>query len=401
MLTPRAYPTQLPPAFWDKLSEVPLTKNAIRELERRNANEFCHAQSLRTCPPRRPFTQRSATQYLARIKRFARRGGPDLSVLRGVVMNNTTQSHLVRPKHGSVSASESTPTLPPTSTKKTSPYDRAFQQLLIDYGIYPDGYEYPNGQVLRPPGNLEEIMQAMVKRRPSLSSSRFQQEDFEHFKRADRHAFKEPQVMSTVIPIIEGRIKDGRSVAGQVPLTNLEDPTIDLLVPGNPDRYYGARPEQLDRQVRTQLGKHIVPSTQHDLPIVPNFFLNVKGLNGTLAVAKNQACYNGALGARGMNSLQIYADLEFDSDNKAYTLTSTYYGGLLTIYASYPLLRASLQVPHEYAMVEIDAYILTRNIDTFRAGVSAYRNARDWAKQKRDEAIKRANETAVRDRGDT
>ncbi|KAJ3579925.1 hypothetical protein NPX13_g640 [Xylaria arbuscula] len=149
-----------------------------------------------------------------------------------------------------------------------------------------------------------------------------------------------------------------------------------------------------------QLNKHIVPSTQHDLPIVPNFFLNVKGPDGTFAVAGRQACYDGALGARGMNSLQRYGDPELDADDKAYTLTSTYYEGYLNIYATYPLSRASLGMRREYAMTQIKAYALTSDVDTFRIGVSAYRNARDWARRKRDEAIQRANETAARDRRD-
>ncbi len=176
---------------------------------------------------------------------------------------NSRQSHLGRRKHGSASALESTPTLPTTRSESTSPYDQAFQQHLIDHGIYPNKYKYPNGQVL---------------------------------------------------------------------FTNLEDLTDGSLVPGNPDRYHSARPEQLDQQVRTQLDGHIVP----------NFFLTAKGPDGSLAVAKRQACYDGALGARGMNSLQTYGDPELDSDNKAYTLTSIYHGGTLTIYANYPLLRASL-----------------------------------------------------------
>ncbi len=33
-------------------------------------------------------------------------------------------------------------------------------------------------------------------------------------------------------------------------------------------------------------------------------------------------------------------------------------------------------------------------IDTFRQGATAYRNARDWTKEQRDEAFKRANERA-------
>ncbi|KAJ8132966.1 hypothetical protein O1611_g654 [Lasiodiplodia mahajangana] len=405
--------TQLPPAFWDNLSELPLTKNALRELDRRNTQDFLHTQSPCPCLPRRPGIQRNTAQCLdycspterERIRRFARIGGPNLSVLRGyrqepsIVLEfgmSDRQSHLGRRKRGSASASEC------TSTEKSSPYDRAFQQLLIDSGIYPDNYEYPNGQVLPPPDNLEEIVQAIVKPRPSLSPSRFGRGDFKQFKRANARARKKWQVMSDVIlPIIEGEVRDDSYVFGQVPFTNLEDPTGGLLVPGNPDRCYGARPEQLDRHVRTQLNKHIVPSTQHDPPIVPNFFLNVKGLDGTQAVAERQACYDGALGARGMNSLQTYSDPKSNADNKAYTLTSTYHGGQLKIYTTYPLPRASLGMRREFAMMQVKAYALTSDVDTFRAGVSAYRNARDWAKQKRDEAIKRANETAARDKRDT
>ncbi|KAI0400469.1 hypothetical protein F4802DRAFT_584711 [Xylaria palmicola] len=414
-----AYPAQLPPAFWDSLSAIPLTKNALRELERRNTKNSLHTQSFCSSLLRQPITQHSASQYLnycspierERIKRFARIGGPDLSDLRGCCYApsiglglgmSDRQSHLGRRKRGSASALESNPMLPTTSTRSTGPYDRAFQQLLIDYGVYPNRYEHADGEALPPPENLEEIRQAMVKPRPSLSLSRFSREDFEQFERADAHALKEAQVMSTVIPIIEGVVRDGSWVAGQVPFTNLEDPTGGLLVPGNPDRYYGALPAQLDRQVRTQLGKHIVPSTQHNLPVAPNFFLNTKGPDGSLAVAKNQACYEGALGARGMNSLQTYGDPELDSDNKAYTLTSIYHGGTLTIYASYLLPQAGgLGMRREYAMTQVNAYALAGNIENFRIGVSAYRNARDWAKQKRDEAIKRANETAARDQRDT
>ncbi|KAI3328247.1 hypothetical protein F4824DRAFT_493341 [Ustulina deusta] len=243
-----------------------------------------------------------------------------------------------------------------------------FQQHLIDYGIYPNKYEDPDGQALPPPENLEEM-------------------GFERFERADAHASKESQV---VIPIIEGEVRDSKSVAGQVPFTNLENLTDGSLVPSNPDRYYSARPKQLDQQVRVQLGSYIVPSTQHDLPIAPNFFLTAKGPDGPPAVAERQACHDGALGARGINSLQTYGNPELDSDNKAYMLTSIYL-----------LLQASLEMPCEYVITQIKAYALTSDVDTFRTGVSAYRNARDWAKQKRNKAIKRANETAARNKYNT
>ena len=38
---------------------------------------------------------------------------------------------------------------------------------------------------------------------------------------------------------------------------------------------------------------------------------------------------------------------------------------------------------------------MTDTAETFRQGVTAYRNARDWTKEQRDEAIKQANERVV------
>ncbi|KAI0163838.1 hypothetical protein GGR57DRAFT_451577 [Xylariaceae sp. FL1272] len=159
----------------------------------------------------------------------------------------------------------------------------------------------------------------------------------------------------------------------------------------------GARPEQLDQRVREELSGHIVPSTQHDLPIVPNFFLAVKGPDGSLAVAERQACYDGALGARGIYSLQRYGDAKPVPDNRAYTITCTYHGGQLKMYTSHLIPAACPGGPYEYIMTQIDSWSLTGNANMFRAGTAAYRNARDWAKWQRDEAITRANEKVRQD----
>ena len=100
-----AYPSCLPPQFWDGLSKIFLTKNALRELDRRNRQRK-RAESLQsTIAPRRSRRLRSSRigaarddslqrveqvlgQYsstcLKRLKRFATHGGPDLGDLRGV-----------------------------------------------------------------------------------------------------------------------------------------------------------------------------------------------------------------------------------------------------------------------------------------------------------------------------
>ena len=200
---------------------------------------------------------------------------------------SSSQSSLSHRKRGSASPSKrGQSTRNTTTTKSAGPYDRAFQNHLIDFGIHPDGYEYPNGRAPSEPGNIDDIRAALAQPGPSMSPSRFSNEDFRKFKRADTQASKERQVATSVIPIIDGDIGDTKRVAGEVPFTNLDNLTDGSLVAGNPDLYYGARPDQFDRHIREELGGQIVSSNQHNLSIVPNSFLAVEGPDGSAAVAQ-------------------------------------------------------------------------------------------------------------------
>ena len=290
-------------------------------------------------------------------------------------------------------SSDSTPHRGP-KTKRTGPYSRNCQQHLIDHGVYPVGYEYYDGQVPPPPSNLNEITERLARPRASLSSSKFSDEDFRKFRRADIHAAKEKQVSTSVIPIIEGNTGNPKCVSGGIPFTNLKPLTDGTLPPGNPDIYYGARPEQLAQQVRKERSGHITPSTQEDLPILPNFMVAVKGPDGTPAVAGRQASYDGALGARGMHSLQSYGQKDPFFDNNAYTITSIYQAGQLKMYTSHVFQSPGSGRRPEYHMHQLRQLAMIDTAEAFRQGATAYRNARDWAKEKRDEAIRQANERA-------
>ena len=289
------------------------------------------------------------------------------------------------------SKTQTTATTPTTTTKNTRPHNRNFQQHLVDHGVYPHAYKYPDGRVPAKPTNWEEINQRLTQSRSSLSPSKFSEEAFEEFVQADAHASKENKVTDTVIPIIEGKIMDGRCVAGEIPLTNLDHLTDGTLSPGNPDLFHGAHPEQLNRRIRNELRGQIVPSTQEDLPMAPNFFLAAKGPDGSLAVAGRQASYDGALGTRGIQSLQSYGNPELIYDNNAYTITSIYHGGTLKLYTSHPGRSAGPENRPEYYMNQLGAFAMTNNADTCRQGATAYRNTRDWAKDKRDGFIEAAN----------
>ena len=294
-------------------------------------------------------------------------------------------------KRKSKSTSRSRPSTNTTNTASTGPYNRNFQQNLVDGGVYPHAYRYPDGHVAAKPDNWEEIHQRLSRPRPSLSPSKFSEEAYEKFVQADADASKEKQVTTSVIPIIEGDIKDAKCVSGGIPFTNLDHLTDGTLVPGNPDIYYGARPEQLDRRVRDELSGHIIPSTQDDLPIVPNFFLAAKGPDGSLAVAGRQASYDGGLGARGMHSLESYGQEGPLFANTASTISSIYHGGQLKMFTVHPSQPTDLGSRPEYQMHQLRSFAMADTPETFRQGATYYRNGRDWAKEQRDEAIRQAN----------
>jgi len=437
--------SRTPAAFYDNLSKVWLTKHALRELDRRNAQPAPSSLCSSRPRPYRRFNRnalaelkrnRRCTKFasdflhlcpaecLKDIKRFASHGGPDISDLRSVciaryLLTSELTMSLQYPKPINVldqpmssiqsgsrgrgrgrgrkrastfsSKTQTTATVPTTATGNTRPHHRNFQQNLVDHGVYPEEYEYPDGRVPPAPDNWEEINQRLAQPRSSLSPSQFSDGAFRKFKRADAHASKENKVTDSVIPIIEGVIRDGRCVAGGIPLTNFDHLTDATISPGNPDRFYGARPEQLNRRIRNQLSGRIVPSTQEDLPMAPNFFLAAKGPDGTAVVARRQACYDGALGARGIQSLQSYGQPEPVYDNNAYTVTSIYNDGTLKLYTSHPTQPTGSENRPEYYMTQLNTWGMTGNPETFRQGAAAYRNARDWAKEKRDRFIEAAN----------
>ncbi|KAH7147059.1 hypothetical protein B0J13DRAFT_595300 [Dactylonectria estremocensis] len=161
----------------------------------------------------------------------------------------------------------------------------------------------------------------------STAASRFTREDFKKFQRADDHATKESRVTASVMPIIEGDPGDTKCVASDIPFTNLDHLTDGSLVCAKPDLYCGARLEQLHKDIRRALGNPIVPSTQFDLPVVLNNFVEIKGPDGLLSVATRQALY------------------------------------------------------------DIKGWSLTSDPETFRQGAAAFRNGRDWAKTYRDQVI--------------
>ncbi|KAM0321484.1 hypothetical protein ACHAQA_010098, partial [Verticillium albo-atrum] len=185
-----------------------------------------------------------------------------------------------------------------TKSKKSTPYNRDFEQHLADHGVYATySSEKPA---------LEEIRDTLTRPRPSLSPSKFSDGAFERFQEMNARAKDEDDVLANVIPTILGPSQTSHPSARNTAFGNLEQLTDGTIAPAKPDIYYGACPEELSRSVRDELGHHIIPSSTMDKPLAPNFFMEVKGPDGSVAVATRQARYDGAVGSRAMYSLQNY-----------------------------------------------------------------------------------------------
>ncbi|EGC47008.1 conserved hypothetical protein [Histoplasma capsulatum var. duboisii H88] len=153
-------------SYWDNLLKIWLTKDALEELDRRNS---------RLKPPQnhhRPVTRRFCTELKKRCNPFqfvldflqmyvttnpckyiiadniAQYSKPENFLERAI--SSRSQS---RKRRECSPPSTSADTRSANKSTSTTPYNRNFQQNLIDHGVYPDGYEYPDGRI---PAILED-----------------------------------------------------------------------------------------------------------------------------------------------------------------------------------------------------------------------------------------------------
>ncbi|KAI0426085.1 hypothetical protein F5Y09DRAFT_76522 [Xylaria sp. FL1042] len=378
------YSSNFSPEFWDNLSKVWLTPRALRELDRRN--------SIR--PATEPTT--SEDIHSKDLARFARHGGPDLRHLRGCPeprLNTMASNRSSQSSRSSRNTQTTNATSISSKARRSSAYDDDFEQHLIDHSIYLEGYEHPENRGTLEPENLGQIRQGLLATRASLSPSRAPDLLFRDFRQKNKTK-SEGTVMRNVIPLIAGSADIPNE--GHLPFTNLESLTNETTVKPVPDYFDGARMKDIYAKVRHDLNKTIIPTKHADVPMAANFFLEAKAPKGGADVALRQAGYDGAYGAHAMHSLQNYGKEESVYDNNAYTFSSTYHAGTSTLqlYAHHPTAPTTPGGRPEYHMTQLDGYQMTGNPKTFIDGTTAFRNARDIAKQHRDSFIDAANTRA-------
>ncbi|PLB43766.1 hypothetical protein P170DRAFT_514091 [Aspergillus steynii IBT 23096] len=386
---------QKPAAYWDNLSTLYLTKGALQELQRRIGRPQKKRQSQRPSQTAAAILKKLKNR-LEEVKRSSRQGGFDLTDLRGYpqpeIDSRCGPMTRTRPVPKSKRTRKISNDADDITSITTTPYSLNFEQHLTDHQVHPLRHSYGESQKGNKPENMLEIRNRLANRRASLSSLNFSDADFDRFSTACDTASKEPQVSASVLPFIQGNTS--QYSGGGTLFNNVAPLTDGTISDAKPDIYYGVRPEELHRKIRNDLNDMIIPCTNDSLPILPNFIVEVKGLDGKTSVSKRQCCYYGALGARAVHALQSYQPDragEAVYDNNAYTITCSYYDGMLSLFAHHLKAPAIPGERPQYFMTQLRSFMILDSPESFRDGVSAYRNARDWTKEKRDEMVVVAN----------
>ena len=267
-------------------------------------------------------------------------------------------------------------------TPRVSAYSPNFAQILADNGVSQASRSHRAA-------NHHEWNEILIQPRPSLSPSRMSDGHYDRFVKAIDEAENEGEVMSHVLPKIVG---NPRYPSRQnVQLGNL-DPIAERLVAPQPDYYEGDLPGLGNRQLRRQLDTSIVPSSRKHHPFLPNFFVEAKGPDGSLAVARRQACHDGAIGARAMHSVENLGRRREVFDNKARTASAILHGAgnldLFSHHLSPPMGDGTLSETH---MTPLRSFNLADTPGSFRQGVGAFRNASDYTHQHRKHSIENAH----------
>ncbi|KAL1892356.1 hypothetical protein Sste5346_007094 [Sporothrix stenoceras] len=281
-----------------------------------------------------------------------------------------------------------------SSSRRSSAYDGNFESHMDDFKIL---------AVARSsrPSNLVEVVAALRAPREEARDA-VTEDDFARLQAAYDRAFDEDDVVTIILPLVVGPSDwFEHNSSRNVLCNNLTPLTNNTIVSIKPNVYYGAPSSQFAPDVRATLAAHIIPTAAAPRPLLPNFFVEIKGPSGTEIVALRQVRYDGAVGARAMHSLQNYAAVRDGLprsahvyDGRVRALSVTLFSDRLRIFGHHITAPAPGESRPTYHMTRLGGWLLTEEFDQFRQGVYAYRNARDLARRFRDELIAEANNVA-------
>lgn len=255
-----------------------------------------------------------------------------------------------------------------------------------DHGIY------SNDDYIPKPHNWEELLW-MIRQPRNFPVDKV---EYQAFEKLASEVFNKNEAMTRILPLIQGNYSVYTS--GGHLFLNIENLTDNDISKASPDIYDGADPEDVDQRMLTELDTFIKPLKDKKTPVVPSFFFDFKDPDSELPANERQDFLAGSIGARAIQKVRSFEedDPEIVYDKDAYTITVTYsMGGSLSLYAHAPIQSSSNpngSPSLKYGTTLIKKYAMRDSLEEFRGGITAFRNAREWTMEKRDDFIALASE---------
>ncbi|KAK4652724.1 hypothetical protein QC762_500710 [Podospora pseudocomata] len=275
----------------------------------------------------------------------------------------------------------------------TTIYSLLQEQHLLDHRIHLPSPFSPS------PSDLDKILTYLSTPIQTLTTTSFSSEAYDTF-----------QHKSSLPPSQDDRLlPDGvlDTIAGCVPAFpqnriyipfNAMKPVNSLpdVIP-TPYSFDGVRPAELEHLIRDREEEFVIATKRYEVPVAPNFFVEVVGRGGKGGVAA--VAVDGAYGARGMFVLRSYAPGERkrgEGKGEGLAFSGVYdAGGVLRLFVHF-VAEQEEGVDKKveglgYYMAELGRWEMMRGRDEFLKGARAFRNLRSWAGRVREEAVEGGN----------
>ena len=259
-------------------------------------------------------------------------------------------------------------------------YTAPWEQHLIDFGIYFDGYNRTQA-----PTNLSDIQARLKRRRPLLGNF---DDDYQEFLEKNEEVNSKKSAMALVISTLLGNLEIPHEQG--ILFSNLTSLTDGSIPMPKPDFYDGLHPSAIECGLREDLAKFIMPSNNPSAAILPTFLMTVPASAMPMDYHMRAAWYYGVFAARGIHRLRCRIPLQELNNKRAYVLTATYDPECmkLSLYTTHVVMTNNKAAPIEYHTAACASISMDDDVEEFRVAVSALRNAREWARDQREELIR-------------
>lgn len=269
-------------------------------------------------------------------------------------------------------------------------HDPRVSGILLENNIYEPGQgKKPDNR----PDNYDAIMERLSQPRPSLSPSRFPDSKHDEYIQAYDSSSNESAILEKVIGPYLLAAAEHASGSNAI-FSELRPLTVTPIPRPKPDIFLGEPRASVHPDVLNACRDTIVPTKHTREPVLVNHTLEAKGPYGASAVAQTQITYNGACGARAMDSLRSYATPDSPlSDGTAQTFGATYTDGSMFFYSTHSR-KSPWGNARAYYTTRLAAVQTLSSPAELRRGVTLWRNQSDMAAEERANLLGRAEKRA-------